>query len=100
MSERVSCDLAAPTGVHYGSAMIKQILAGAKTVQVTSALYKYGIEHIRKMITELTTWMKKHNFSSVEQFRGKMSQSESTDPAAFERVQFMKYFRGYTPHQT
>jgi dihydroorotate dehydrogenase (fumarate) len=95
MSERVSCDLAASTGVHDGAALIKQLLAGAKAVQIVSAIYKYGAEHISIMLEELKNWMEKHQFSSIDQFRGKMSQSKSSDPAAYERVQFMKYFRGY-----
>jgi dihydroorotate dehydrogenase (fumarate) len=96
MAERVSCDLAASTGVHDGTALIKQLLAGAKAVQIASALYKYGAERIPKMIEDLKNWMEKQKFSSIDQFRGKMSQSRSTDPASFERVQFMRYFRGYS----
>jgi len=95
MAERVSCDLAASTGVHDGSAMIKQLLAGAKAVQITSALYNHGAEYVATMVEELKTWMGKHKFNSIDQFRGKMSQSKSSDPASYERVQFMKYFRGY-----
>jgi dihydroorotate dehydrogenase (fumarate) len=95
MAERVSCDLAASTGVHDGSALIKQLLAGAKAVQVTSALYNYGAEQIEKMLMDLNNWMDKHNFSSIDQFRGKMSQSKSSNPASYERVQFMRYFRGH-----
>jgi dihydroorotate dehydrogenase (fumarate) len=96
MSERVSCDLAASTGIHDGSAVIKQLLAGARAVQVTSALYKYGAEHISGMLDELKNWMEKHRFSSIDQFRGRLSQSKSSNPAAYERIQFMKYFRGYS----
>jgi dihydroorotate dehydrogenase (fumarate) len=96
MAERVSCDLAASTGVHDGIALIKQLLAGAKAVQIASALYKYGAERIPKMIEDLKNWMEKQKFSSIDQFRGKMSQSKSSDPASFERVQFMRYFRGYS----
>jgi len=98
MSDRVSCDLAASTGIHDGQAMIKQLMAGAKAVQVTSSIYKHGAEYIEKMIGELEKWMQRHKFSSVDQFIGKMSQSKSGDPAAWERVQFMRYFRGY-PYQ-
>ena len=100
MAERVSCDLAASTGIHDSSAVIKQLLAGAKAVQIASILYKNGIEYIERMNVELKSWMEKHNFSSIEQFRGKMSQSKSSDPAAYERVQFIKNFRGYTPQET
>lgn len=95
MAERVSCDLAASTGVHDGPALIKQLLAGAKAVQITSSLYKYGPEHITRMLNDLKTWMEKHRFSSIDEFRGKMSQSKSSNPASYERVQFMRYFRGY-----
>lgn len=93
MSQRVSCDLAASTGVHNGKAAIKQLLAGAHAVQVASALYKSGPSVIEEMITELKSWMRYHKFKKIDDFRGKLSQVKSTNPAAFERVQFMKYFR-------
>lgn len=92
MSGKVGCDLSATSGIHSGEAAIKQLLAGASSIQVVSALYKNGINHIQKMVGELDDWMDKNNFNYVHQFKGKMSQSESTNPAAFERIQFMKYF--------
>jgi dihydroorotate dehydrogenase (fumarate) len=94
MAERVNCDLAASTGVHDGVALVKQILAGAKAVQVVSALYKNGKGHIGVMLRTLEEWMDKKGFSQLSDFRGKMSQSKSSNPAAYERVQFMKYFGG------
>ena len=95
MADRVSCDLAASTGVHDGKAMIKMILAGANAVQVASAIYSNGFEHIAEMLKELESWMDNKGFKSLDDFRGKLSQAKSSNPAAFERVQFMKYFRGY-----
>ena len=92
MANKVDCDLAASTGVHDGEAVIKQLLAGAKAVQVASSLYQHGPEQIRVMNETLTAWMKKHDFSRLADFQGRMSQEKSSDPAAFERVQFMKYF--------
>lgn len=94
MSERVSCDLAASTGVHDGEGVIKQILAGAKAVQVVSSLYKNGKGHIQEMINRLGDWMNHKGYVSLDQFRGKMSQAKSSNPAIYERVQFMKYFTG------
>jgi len=94
MAERVSCDLAASTGVHDGTALIKQILAGANAVQVASTLYKNGKGQITEMLNTLEAWMDKQNYSSLSDFRGKMSQAKSSNPAAYERVQFMKYFGG------
>jgi dihydroorotate dehydrogenase (fumarate) len=94
MAERVHCDLAASTGVHDGAALIKQILAGANAVQVVSALYKHGKGHIAAMLETLEGWMKKKGFNSLSDFRGKLSQAKSSNPAVYERVQFMKYFGG------
>lgn len=94
MANRVKCDLAASTGIHDGRAVVKQILAGANAVQVASTLYRNGFPRIQKMLDEVEEWMDEHNFKTLNDFRGKMSQAESEDPAAFERVQFMKYFSG------
>jgi dihydroorotate dehydrogenase (fumarate) len=92
MANKVGCDLAASTGVHDGNAVVKQILAGAKAVQVVSSLYKNGPEHIRVMQDTLTKWMNDHDYTSLSDFRGKMSQEAASNPAVYERVQFMKYF--------
>jgi dihydroorotate dehydrogenase (fumarate) len=94
MSERVNCDLAASTGVHDGVALIKQILAGADAVQVVSALYQQGKERIGSMLETLEEWMAQKGFESLSDFRGKMSQAASSNPAAYERMQFMRYFGG------
>ncbi|SHJ16747.1 dihydroorotate dehydrogenase (fumarate) [Malonomonas rubra DSM 5091] len=95
MSQKVDCDLAASTGVHDGEAVIKQLLAGAQAVQVVSTLYKNGPFYIQTMLDQLKDWMTRHGHSKLEDFRGKMSQNKSTNPATYERVQFMKYFSGY-----
>jgi dihydroorotate dehydrogenase (fumarate) len=91
--DRIDCDLIASTGVHDGTSVIKEILAGADAVQVVSTLYKNGIDYISTMLKEVEEWMKKHGFDSLEDFRGKMSQKSSPNPAEYERVQFMKYFQ-------
>jgi dihydroorotate dehydrogenase (fumarate) len=92
MANKVDCDLAASTGIHDGVAVIKQILAGAKAVQVASCLYKHGTGYIQEMHDTLKTWMKKNDYDSLSDFRGKMSQEKAINPAGYERVQFMKYF--------
>ena len=94
LSGRLSCDLIASTGIHNSEAVVKQILAGANAVQVTSVLYKNGIEYVRELNEGLKSWMEKHNYNKLDDFRGKMSQIKSPNPAQYERVQFMKYFSG------
>ena len=94
MKDHVSCDLASSGGVHDGNTMIKMILAGANAVQVASAFYKNGIDYAEEMINVLENWMKKNKYDTIDDFRSLMSQHETTNPAVFQRVQFMKYFRG------
>ncbi len=94
MSERVSCDLAASTGIHDGAAIIKQLLAGANAVQIASAFYKNGKGIIKNMLDDLTSWMDQKKFNKIDDFRGKLSQEKTQNPAAYERMQFMKYFSG------
>ncbi|RLD90872.1 MAG: diguanylate cyclase [Bacteroidetes bacterium] len=94
MSPHVKCDLAASTGVHDGEAVIKQLLAGAQVVQIASVLYKKGFAEIGEMTRKLEAWMEKKNFNSLDDFRGKLNTSEYDNPAAYERVQFMKHFSG------
>ncbi len=92
LSGRVGCDLSAATGVNSYQTMIKLLLAGANSVQVTSAFYKYGFTIIDEMVEGLEKWMKAHNFNSINDFRGKMSQANIENPADYERVQFMKLY--------
>lgn len=85
-------DICSSTGVHDGKAMVKQILAGAKAVQVCSALYKNGTEHLSLMLEEMKNWMMKNNFNNLAEFRGRMNYKNIPDPAIFERAQFMRYY--------
>lgn len=94
MRDHVSCDLASSGGVHDGSTLIKMILAGANAVQVASAFYKNGIDYAGEMLSTLENWMKKNKYKSIDDFRSLMSQHQTGNPAVFQRVQFMKYFRG------
>ncbi len=84
--------ISASTGVYSGEAAIKMILAGATTVQVCSVLYESGLSVIREMNRFLSLWMQDKGFTSVGQFRGKLSYADMASAARYERVQFLKYF--------
>ncbi|UCG27594.1 MAG: dihydroorotate dehydrogenase-like protein [Bacteroidales bacterium] len=88
LSPELKCSLAGATGIHNAGGIIKQLLAGADAVQVTSTLYQHGIEYIGKMIDDLVAWMKKFGYSSIGDFKNLMVRNE--DAAALERVEFMK----------
>jgi dihydroorotate dehydrogenase (fumarate) len=95
LSGRSGCNLAASTGIHDGSALIKVLLAGAHAVEIASTLYINGSDQIQVMLDELENWMDTKKMATIDQFRGMLSQTKSVNPAAYERVQFMKYFRGF-----
>ena len=94
LSSQVQCDIAASTGIHDGKAVIKQLLAGAKAVQVASVIYKKGFKEVQLMLDEIAVYMDQHNFKTLDQFIGRMSVKKAENPAAYERVQFMKHFSG------
>ncbi|MCF8228996.1 MAG: dihydroorotate dehydrogenase-like protein [Bacteroidales bacterium] len=94
LSDRLHCDIAASTGVHDGDGVIKQLLAGAKAVQISSTLYKKGFHEVEMMNERLKEWMTEQKFEKLDDFVGKVNIKKADNPAAFERVQFMKYFSG------
>ena len=87
-AQEIPCCLSASTGVHSAEDVVRQILAGASSVQVCSALYKKGITVIAEMEEGLENWMKKHNFNSISEFKGKCS--ASADVKVFERLQYLR----------
>jgi len=90
LSGRVPCDFAATTGIHTGSDVIKQLLAGAKVAEVCSTLYKNGLEYIKEILAEIEDWMNEHNYKNIEDFRGKLSKKESDNPELYDRLQYIK----------
>lgn len=93
VSGRINCDIAASTGIHDGEGLIKQLLAGAKVVEIASTLYINGPSYMGEMLNFLDNWMMDNEFRKLDDFRGRLSHEHTGNPAAWERVQFMKHFR-------
>ena len=91
LSDNVKCDISATTGIHDADAVIKQLLVGATTTQVCSTLYLNGTGQIGVILNGLTQWMEKNNYSSIDEFRGKLRIKKNQDPVLFHRVQYMKH---------
>jgi len=89
---KVNIELTASRGIYNGEQVIKNLLVGAQTVQIVSAIYKKGPKVIENMIHDLEDWMFRHNYKSIEEFRGKASQKNIKKPVLYERTQFMRYF--------
>lgn len=94
LTGKLDCDLAATTGIHDGRDAVKMLLAGATTVQICSTLYRNGHARIGEMLEEITAWMQTHGFSSLKDFRGRLSQIRSERPESYERLQYIKLFVG------
>jgi dihydroorotate dehydrogenase (fumarate) len=94
LSGRVKCDLAGATGIHDGDAVLKHILAGAAAVQICSTLYVDGLEKIETILSQMEIWMSNKGFTSIAQIKGRLKQSESRNPEAYERLQYIKALVG------
>ena len=92
---RVSCDLALTSGVHGAADVLKAMMAGANVAMLTSELLSKGIFRIRDILDELRAWMVEHEYESIEQMRGSMSQINVAEPAAFERANYMKALNSF-----
>lgn len=95
---QIKADMAATSGVHQASDVLKMLMAGANATMMCSALFKYGITHLTHVLDELKIWMEDNEYASVTQMRGSMSHRNSENPAAFERAQYMKALTTFTTH--
>jgi dihydroorotate dehydrogenase (fumarate) len=91
---RIKADLAATGGAHNAEDVIKLLMVGANVTMMCSALMRHGINHLRHVERELRAWMEEHEYESVEQMQGSMSQLRCPDPGAFERAQYMRAVKG------
>jgi dihydroorotate dehydrogenase (fumarate) len=91
---RVKAGLAATGGVHNAEDAIKLLMVGANVTMMCSALMRHGVNHLRHVERGLREWMEEHEYESVKQMQGSMSQIKCADPAAFERAQYMRAVKG------
>jgi dihydroorotate dehydrogenase (fumarate) len=91
----VRADLAVTGGVHTALDVLKAMMAGARVAMMTSALLEHGIEHLAKVRTDLVAWMEEHEYESIRQMQGSMSQQSVADPAAFLRANYVRVLSSY-----
>ena len=94
---RILADLAITTGIHTSEDVLKALMAGAKVTMMASELLQNGIRRISVILDELRSWMQEHDYESVAQMIGSMSQQHCAEPAAFERANYMKTLASYQP---
>ena len=92
---RIGANLAATSGIHRATDALKMLMAGADVTMLCSVLLRRGIDHIRVLEREMLQWMEEHEYDSVEQLKGSMSQEHCPDASAFERAQYMRALSTY-----
>jgi dihydroorotate dehydrogenase (fumarate) len=93
---RLLADLAITTGVHTSEDVLKSLMAGANVTMMASELLKNGVQRIGTILDEMKHWMVEHEYESVAQMIGSMSQQHCAEPAAFERANYMKTLASYS----
>ncbi|HHX40622.1 MAG TPA: dihydroorotate dehydrogenase-like protein [Armatimonadetes bacterium] len=97
---RVNADFAITNGVHTHEDVLKAIMAGASATQIAAELLEKGPGRIPDLLAEVTRWMEQHEYHSVAQLRGSMSQKSVAEPAAFERANYMKVLQSWRQDPT
>jgi dihydroorotate dehydrogenase (fumarate) len=96
---RIGANLAATSGIHHGVDALKMIMAGADVTMLCSVLLRKGIDHIRVLEHVMREWLEDHEYESIEQIKGIMSQKNCPDPTAFERAQYTRALKSYPRSQ-
>jgi dihydroorotate dehydrogenase (fumarate) len=92
---RLNTSLAATSGVHRATDAIKLLMAGADVTMMCSALIRHGPQHLATVKRDLIAWLQEHEYESVAQLKGSLSQKNCPDPTAFERAQYMRALSTY-----
>ena len=94
LHSKVKASLAATSGIHSAEDVIKLLMVGADVTMLCSTLLRNGINHLRSIEQGVREWMEAHEYESVQQMKGSMSQRNCADPSAFERAQYMRAVKG------
>ena len=95
MYGHVEASLAATSGIASGQDVLKAVMAGADVAQVVSVLLVRGVGELSVMLESMQSWMHEHEYESIAQMEGSMSQKACPEPAAFERANYMKTLHSY-----
>jgi dihydroorotate dehydrogenase (fumarate) len=95
----LKCSMAATSGIHDAKDVLKMLMVGADATMLCSTLLKNGPQYIEKILKEMKEWMQEHDYESVKQMQGSMSQKSCANPQAFERANYIKVLDSYVYNQ-
>ncbi len=87
---KIAANLAATSGIHRASDVLKMLMAGADVTMLCSTIMRHGFPQIALIESELKQWLEDHDYESVTQIKGSLSQKNCAEPTVFERAQYMK----------
>jgi dihydroorotate dehydrogenase (fumarate) len=93
LHDNISGDVCASGGIHTSNEAIGVLLAGADVFQMVSTLFRNKIEYIEVVLEEIAEWMDDKKYSTLADFRGKMSKKNNEDPWAYTRAKYVKILR-------
>ncbi|MCE0521803.1 MAG: dihydroorotate dehydrogenase-like protein [Methylacidiphilales bacterium] len=90
LAGHINVSLAATSGIHRATDAIKLLLVGADVTMLCSVLLRRGIGHLRLIERGMIDWLDEHEYESVEQLKGSLSQKKCPDPSAYVRAQYIQ----------
>lgn len=96
MYGRVNLSLAATGGFHQAEDVLKALLAGADVVHLCSVLLECGIGSLSKILQDLQHWLVEHEYESISQLKGSVSQQHAIDPSAYQRANYVQVLDSYS----
>ena len=91
----INADFALTSGVHNHEGILKAMMAGAKAAMMASELLQNGIGRVQEILGDMEAWMVEHEYASIQEMQGSMSQKSVAEPAAFERANYMKVLNSF-----
>ncbi len=92
---RIQTDFALTSGIHTAQDVLKAMMAGANVAMLASALLAHGISRLTQILATMDVWMEEHEYESIQQMRGSMSQRGVVELGAFERANYMKVLNSF-----
>jgi dihydroorotate dehydrogenase (fumarate) len=92
---RVKTDFALTTGVHTAEDVLKSMMAGARVAMMASELLKNGSGRVTEILADMEHWMKAHDYTSIKQMQGSMSEKSTHNPHALRRSNYIKVLNSY-----
>jgi dihydroorotate dehydrogenase (fumarate) len=90
LRDQISTSLAATSGIHDATDIVKALMAGADVVMIASTLLRHGPDYLTRLRDDFVAWLQQHGYQSLTDLRGSMSMGHLPNPSALERVNYMK----------